>query len=256
MALIGNWIETYLSKKTGKYMFVYIVSGTEEEKLDLKLKQGQFFRETPDGRPKYSTPFYGGKVAKIVLTYDKSKYIMDNSEYDKQESLAKQFGGNLNISLAEKSKDINWILDIDNKVLDQPEKNKLSKEQIEKIELLRKLLEVKDKIEITQKIVKSEKNYFSKDLGGSGFTFLNEWHFAAYVKNNLNPAKPLIFKIVKLTDPMLDPFFSGILQDENGNQYNIEEPENIWMFGELLDIAHLSMRANIKEGYLSFEIPL
>lgn len=205
MAIKVNWIETY-KNKNGKNVFVYIVSGTEEDKNDFRIKQGEFYRETPDGRPKYSTPFYGGKVAKIVPNYDKSKYIMDNSEYDKHESITKQFVGNLNQTLAEKTKDINWILDLDNKILSYPDKNKLNKEEVEKIELLRKLLEVKDKIEITQKIIKSEKNYFSKDIVNNGFTFLNEWHFAVYVKNNLKPYKPLVFKIVKLTDPMLDPF--------------------------------------------------
>ena len=54
--------------------------------------------------------------------------------------------------------------------------------------------------------------------------------------------------------PMLDLFFSGILQDENGNQYNIEEPENIWMFEELHNISYLNMRANLKDSILCLEI--
>ena len=49
MPLKCNWIETY-KNKNGKYIFVYIVSGSDSEKEDFKIKQGVYYRETPEDR--------------------------------------------------------------------------------------------------------------------------------------------------------------------------------------------------------------
>jgi hypothetical protein len=140
MSIVGTWLETNLNKN-GKYIFVYIVSGSEEELVDFRNKQGDFYRESSDGKPLYNTPFYGGKNVKIILNYAKTKYIIDNSEIDKKETLVNRFDEILNITLAEKTKDINWILDLENKISYSPERNKLSEEQLIKMKEIRKQID-------------------------------------------------------------------------------------------------------------------
>jgi hypothetical protein len=140
MSIVGTWLETNLNKN-GKYIFVYTVSGSEKELVDFRNKQGEFYRESSDRKPLYNTPFYGGKNVKIILNYAKTKYILDNSEIDKNESLVNRFNEILNITLAEKTRDINWILDLENKISYSPERNKLSEEQLIKMKEIRKQID-------------------------------------------------------------------------------------------------------------------
>jgi len=97
MLKIKSHRSPYTSPK-GNTVFVYAVSGTEQELADFKKAQGDFYREE-DGTPLWFTTRFVGNTAPLVIT-SKGKVIADLSEYKKAESLVKQFGGNFGQELA------------------------------------------------------------------------------------------------------------------------------------------------------------
>lgn len=252
MALIGNWIESY-KNKDGKNIFVYVVIGEQDELADFVNKQGQYHRTTPDGRAKFYTPFYGGKRGSIILNYAKDKYVFDTSKLDQISSLTEQFGGNANLVFAEKFKDFNWLLNLENEESNPNKKANLSNDQKQLKEKLSKDLKVVVNAQVTPVIKAQKDNYIEESINNNGFSFLNEWHFAAKVVNHILKGEEISFKILSSSDPLKRLYYSGILQDSVGNKYNIEESENIWMFNELLFIFNLMIEEDTDKMVLTIK---
>ncbi len=170
MALIGNWIETY-KNKDGKNMFVYVVTGNENELVDFVNKQGQHHRTTPDGRTKFYTSFYGGKRGALLLNKAKDKYFFDTSKFDEISSFCEPYGGNVHLVLAEEFKDYNWLLHLENEECNPKRKLRLTND----LKQLRQKL-IKD-LKVTKNagsnpIIKAQKNnYIEESFDNSGYSF-------------------------------------------------------------------------------------
>jgi hypothetical protein len=80
-------------------VFVYVVTGTEEQLQHYKETQGDNFRESDSGDPLWFTTRFAGNQTSLIIT-STGKLIADMSAFDQAESLAKQFGGNLGAELA------------------------------------------------------------------------------------------------------------------------------------------------------------
>lgn len=241
MSLKVNWIETYLDKG-GMYNFVYLVSGSSSELNNFKEKQVRFYKETPDGKPKYTIPWYKGKSGDLILNYYKTKYFIESSKLMQAESIAKQYGGELCFALAKQTGDINWLLHFENTKItnfDQYEET-INKQNVE-YESLKKIFSKYLNQDLTNEIKKQDNNYFEEGMKeNTGLTFLNEWHFAADVVNKIKDAAEILYSILEKPAPEKS-YFSGILQDQSGNKYDIREDENIWMFEQLLFIFNLKI---------------
>lgn len=88
-------------KKAGSQhtTFVYAVSGTPEELAKFEQAQGDYYRtDDKTGAPLWFTTRFVGDDAKLIITSN-NKVVADMSEYEKADSLAKQFGGNLGAEL-------------------------------------------------------------------------------------------------------------------------------------------------------------
>jgi hypothetical protein len=241
MGLKANWIETYKNKE-GKNIFVYLVSGPIPEIETYKKIQGKFYRQTPDGRPKFYSSFYYGKSGSLTLTYNKNKYFIKNDKLALSESLVEQFEGDLYLELAIKSGDINWILHVENiKLSDKFKYEKHYKKNEEVYNKLKTQYSTSLNASLSPEIKKQSKQYFEEGLKHvMGFTFLNEWHFAADVIKKLENEEIIIYNIFKQVSNV-EEHFAGILSDEQGNKYDITKDENIWMFNELLSIFNLAI---------------
>lgn len=91
--------------KNGKLftMFVYVVSGTEEQLLEYEVTQGDNYVKSDDGEPLYfSRDRFVGSVNSLVLS-QKGQYFADMSKFDQAASLASQYGGNFGQELARAS---------------------------------------------------------------------------------------------------------------------------------------------------------
>lgn len=80
-------------------MFVYMVSGSEQQLADYKAAAGDHYREDDDGNPIWFSSNYVGKTGKLLIT-TKGKIVPDTSEFDQAASMAAQYGGNLGQALA------------------------------------------------------------------------------------------------------------------------------------------------------------
>jgi len=69
-------------------VFVYAVSGTEEQLASFKEAMGDNFRESEEGQALWFSITSAGKV------------VPDMSKFDQAASLASQYGGNLGLELA------------------------------------------------------------------------------------------------------------------------------------------------------------
>ena len=81
-------------------VFVYTVAGTEEQLAQYKAAVGDdFYRETETGEPLYFTTRCAGNSGTLLFTA-KGNVVVDMSQFDQADSLAKQYGGNLGMELA------------------------------------------------------------------------------------------------------------------------------------------------------------
>lgn len=89
-------------KKNDKIVFVYAVTGTDEEIALYKSIKGDNYKEDSNtGKPLYwSSQFYQPDT-KLVFNFDKTGVYADTSEFDEAAALAKQYGGNLGQSIAD-----------------------------------------------------------------------------------------------------------------------------------------------------------
>lgn len=86
--------------KNGNTVFVYGVSGTATELEAFEKAQGTFHRvDETTGEPLWFTTRAVGDSANLIITSN-NKVVPDMSEFDKADSLARQYGGNLGDQLA------------------------------------------------------------------------------------------------------------------------------------------------------------
>ena len=98
-----KFLRSYRSKN-GNTTFVYVVNGTQAQLTEFKEIQGDYFRESDDGKALWFTTRYCGEIASLVLTGgDNPRYIPDMSAFEKAASLSKQFGGDLGQELAKQA---------------------------------------------------------------------------------------------------------------------------------------------------------
>ena len=99
----GKFLRSYRSKN-GNTTFVYVVNGTQAQLTEFKEIQGDYFRESDDGKALWFTTRYCGENVSLVLTQgDNPRYIPDMSAFEKAASLSKQFGGDLGKELAKQA---------------------------------------------------------------------------------------------------------------------------------------------------------
>jgi len=94
----AKFIRSYRSKN-GNTTFVYGVTGTKDQIEAFKEIQGDNLRESDEGVPLWFTTRFIGNTGTLVVTSN-HKIVPDMSAYEKADSLAKQFGGNLGQELA------------------------------------------------------------------------------------------------------------------------------------------------------------
>jgi len=83
-------------------VFVYHVAGTEEQLAAFKTAQGDNFRESEEGTPLFFTTRCAGNSGSLIITAA-GKVVVDMSQFDQADSLAKQYGGNLGQELAKRA---------------------------------------------------------------------------------------------------------------------------------------------------------
>jgi hypothetical protein len=99
----AHFLRTYKkssAKSVVTTVFVYRISGTVPELESFRDNQGDFFREDTEGNPLWFTPRFVGDRADLLIT-SKGKLVPDTTEFDKTNSLVKQFGGNLGQAIAD-----------------------------------------------------------------------------------------------------------------------------------------------------------
>ncbi len=89
---------SYKSKK-GNVVFVYTVTGSDEQIEQFKVAQGDNFREDENGKPLWFTTRCVGNSGTLIIT-TKGNIVPDMSQFDQANSLAKQYGGNFGQELA------------------------------------------------------------------------------------------------------------------------------------------------------------
>lgn len=99
--MLGIYLDDYRSKK-GNRTFIYTVECTPEEKEALEDAKGDNYKEDANGKPLFYTINYVGEEIDIIITTN-GNVIAKNSEFEKMNSLAKQFGGNLGEQIAAKA---------------------------------------------------------------------------------------------------------------------------------------------------------
>lgn len=93
-------IGSYTSKN-GNDVFRYKVTGKPESLAIFESVQGDNYRvDEATGNILWFTTRFAGDDATLVVNSDTGKCYADMSEYRKQASLAKQFGGNLGDQIA------------------------------------------------------------------------------------------------------------------------------------------------------------
>jgi hypothetical protein len=94
-----NLTRSYRSKN-GNTVFVYAVSGTNEQLKQFAAAQGDNHRvDEATGTPLWFTTRCVGQNGTLIITSN-NKVVPDMSQYDQADSLAKQYGGNLGQELA------------------------------------------------------------------------------------------------------------------------------------------------------------
>lgn len=80
-------------------VFVYGVSGTEQQLESYKDAAGDNYREDEKGIPMWFTTNFVGTSGEIIIT-SSNKVVADMSKFDQAASIASQYGGNLGQELA------------------------------------------------------------------------------------------------------------------------------------------------------------
>jgi len=80
-------------------IFVYSVSGNDQQKEGFKTAQGDFYREDEQGVPLWFSTRCVGNDGSLIIT-SAGKIVPDMSAFDQAASLAAQYGGNLGQELA------------------------------------------------------------------------------------------------------------------------------------------------------------
>jgi len=80
-------------------VFVYNVSGSEEELNQYKDIQGDNFRESDTGTALWFSTRCVGNSGELIFTTS-GKVVADMSDFDQADSLSKQYGGNLGQEMA------------------------------------------------------------------------------------------------------------------------------------------------------------
>ena len=91
-------IRSYRSKN-GNVTFVYSVSGKASDLESYKNAQADFYREDEEGSPLWFTTKCIGETGTLIITTN-GKIVPDMSAFDRANSLAEQYGGNLGQELA------------------------------------------------------------------------------------------------------------------------------------------------------------
>lgn len=87
--------------KNGKLItvFVYAVTGTDEQIKAYREAQGENLRESDSGELLWFSTRFVGETG-TLLTTSKGGYAADMSKFDQAASLAEQYGGNFGQALA------------------------------------------------------------------------------------------------------------------------------------------------------------
>lgn len=100
-SLTITFLGDYISK-AGNVTFRYSVDGKPEALAVFADVQGDYLREDEStGKYLWFTSRYCGDSATLIVNSDTGKIYPDMSEFRKQASLAKQFGGNLGDQIAQ-----------------------------------------------------------------------------------------------------------------------------------------------------------
>lgn len=86
-------------------VFVYGVTGTDEQVAAYKAAQGTNYRESDAGEPLWFSTRCVGNSGSLITT-QKGTYAPDMSAFDQAASLATQYGGNLGQELAKNAASI------------------------------------------------------------------------------------------------------------------------------------------------------
>lgn len=98
--LRGQFSRNYRKKGTGTPVFVYKVTGTDDELAEYELNQDSNLRkDEEDGSPLFFTTRYTGDNINIVKTQS-DRYVADTQELEKAASMVSAYGGNLGDALA------------------------------------------------------------------------------------------------------------------------------------------------------------
>lgn len=99
-------IRQYRKRETGKLVFVYSITGTEEEIAAYKESKGEFYRE--DATTKQVLMFsnrYTGKEINMIKT-STGQFVPDTTEIDQLASLADQHGIDIALRIAHKQAEV------------------------------------------------------------------------------------------------------------------------------------------------------
>lgn len=90
----GQFLRNYKNEK-GTTVFVYAVSGTDEELETFGAIQGTKLRNDKDtGKPLWFTIRYVADNVALNFNKDETSVYADTSELDKAQSIAEQYGAN------------------------------------------------------------------------------------------------------------------------------------------------------------------
>ena len=92
-------LERSYRSKNGNVTFVYKVTGKASELEQYKAIQGDFYRESEEGDALWFTTKCIGDTGTLIITTN-GKVVPDMSAFDRANSLAEQYGGNLGQELA------------------------------------------------------------------------------------------------------------------------------------------------------------
>lgn len=96
----GKFLRSYRKASSGNNVFVYTVTGTEEQLAQYKeIQKENYVEDDKTGKPLwFSTRYYGDNIDLVITA--KGNVVPDTSEFDKAASLASQYGGNLGTEIA------------------------------------------------------------------------------------------------------------------------------------------------------------
>ncbi len=102
--LKGKFMRSYkkaspVSGQPANTIFVYVVTGSDDEKVAYEEAQGANYRESDDKEPLFFTTRFGGNSVDLAITA-KGRVVCDMSKYDQAASLASQYGGNFGQEIA------------------------------------------------------------------------------------------------------------------------------------------------------------